>query len=528
MDKKEKRMAGTQQSRRARHTRCKVLIAAFSVFVVIVGAAAFVFIMTYKKRALVDEHKPGNITIAGRETETAGGSELSKESGPPSGAADADGGTAGENQPGETAGGQDGNSGAGVSGQEGALVLEQAKRAAAMYDYDKAIAMVQAIEGYEANPQLKSAVADFEAEKSKLVPWTDMSSVTHIFFHSLIWDSEKAFSAAQWEIDGYNMYMTTAEEFKKILQSMYDRGYVMVSLHDLVKETTDDNGKRVFKPNDALLLPPGKIPFVMSQDDVCFYHYMDGDGFATKIVIGEDGKPTCEYVQDDGTVVTGAYELVPILDAFVEEHPDFSYRGRKAILALTGYNGVLGYRTDPEYKDINSPHLVDDQVEFLKAHPDFNWDQEVASAKAVAQCLKEDGYEFASHTWGHIYCDSSSMDTLAADTKKWEERVAPIVGETDILIFPHGADFGDWHEYSASNERFNFFKEHGFDYFCNVDGNRYFVQITGDYVRTGRRNVDGYRMYDAIVHPEREWFSDLFDVKAVFDPDRPVPVPGVE
>ena len=136
----------------------------------------------------------------------------------------------------------------------------------------------------------------------------------------------------QSEIDGYNMYMTTAEEFKKIIQSMYDKGYVMVSLHDLVKETKDENGNVAFVPNDELLLPPGKIPFVMSQDDVCFYHYMDGDGFATKIVIGEDGKPTCEYVQEDGTTVTGDYELVPILDRFVEEHPDFSYRGRKRFL----------------------------------------------------------------------------------------------------------------------------------------------------------------------------------------------------
>ena len=51
----------------------------------------------------------------------------------------------------------------------------------------------------------------------------------------------------------------------------------------------------------------------------------------------------------------GKYDLVPILDRFVEEHPDFSYRGAKAILALTGYNGVLGYRTDETY-DPASPN----------------------------------------------------------------------------------------------------------------------------------------------------------------------------
>mgnify|MGYP003305080722 CR=1 FL=1 len=28
-----------------------------------------------------------------------------------------------------------------------------------------------------------------------------------------------------------------------------------------------------------ILLPEGKIPFVLSQDDVSYYHYMDGDGY---------------------------------------------------------------------------------------------------------------------------------------------------------------------------------------------------------------------------------------------------------
>ena len=42
--------------------------------------------------------------------------------------------------------------------------------------------------------------------------------------------------------------------------------------------------------------------------------------------------------------------MVPLIDRFVEEHPDFSYRGAKGIVALTGYNGILGYRTDSSYE----------------------------------------------------------------------------------------------------------------------------------------------------------------------------------
>ena len=52
------------------------------------------------------------------------------------------------------------------------------------------------------------------------------------------------------------------------------------------------------------MLPPGKKAFVLSLDDTCYYHSYDNHGIASRIVLGEDGKPTCEYIQDDGTVVT--------------------------------------------------------------------------------------------------------------------------------------------------------------------------------------------------------------------------------
>ena len=98
------------------------------------------------------------------------------------------------------------------------------------------------------------------------------------------------------------------------------------------------------------MLPPGKIPFVMSQDDLCYYEYMDGDGFASRMIVGENGKPTCEMVMDDGSVSVGSYDLVPLLEDFITEHPDFSYRGARAVLAFTGYQGVLGYRTYLSYE----------------------------------------------------------------------------------------------------------------------------------------------------------------------------------
>lgn len=222
-----------------------------------------------------------------------------------------------------------------------ALIWE-ADRLAMGYDYDAAIKLLSESE-YAGEEKVLEAISRYESVKSTLVR-ADISEITHVFFHTLIMDTEKAFDGDSMQ-GGYNQMMTTREEFLDILQSMYDRGYVLVSIHDMAYEVTDENGNASFVQGD-IMLPEGKKPFVMSQDDVCYYEYMEGDGFASRLVIGEDGKPTCEMDLEDGTTVTGSFDLIPLLEDFIQEHPDFSYKGARAIIAFTGYNGVMGYRTE--------------------------------------------------------------------------------------------------------------------------------------------------------------------------------------
>lgn len=381
--------------------------------------------------------------------------------------------------------------------------LEQAYRLAQSYDYDKAVERLQEIENYSEDLELTQKVSEYEKMKSKTERWEDVTKITHIFFHSLIYDTDKAFKSSS--ASGYNMVMTTAEEFKNILQSMYDKGFVLISIHDMVKEVKDDKGNITYEAGD-IMLPPGKKPFVLSQDDVCYYEYMENTGFAQRLVLDGQEKPTCEYKNEDGSLSYGAYDMVPLVDEFVNEHPDFSYRGAKGILALTGYNGIFGYRTDPEvYKD--SPTLNED----------------IEAAKKVAEGLKNNGWEFASHSWGHIHMAQTSWEKFKEDTDKWEKYVEPIIGETDIMIYPFGEDVGDWHPYSKDNRKYEYLKEAGFRFFCNVDGSQYWVQLNGDHVRQGRRNIDGQRMWQEI-ETGKNWLGDLFDVKKIFDKARPTPV----
>lgn len=388
-------------------------------------------------------------------------------------------------------------------------LIRRARRYGKQYDYDRAIKIFTDSELYEKSERLHKYVEKYKKKKASCVAWP-IEEVTHVFYHSLIVDPSKAFDG-DYKTDGFNQVMTTIDEFNKITQAMYDKGYVMVSIKDMA--SVDENGNMV--PGE-ILLPPGKIPFVLSQDDVCYYHFMDNNGFATKLVVDEDGKVRNEYVNDDGSISVGDYDMVPLIDRFVEEHPDFSYRGAKGIIALTGYNGILGYRTDSSY-ETRPDDLDRDKVEWLDAHPEFNLETEREGAKKVAEAMKKNGWLFASHTWGHLNVGEISMERLQRDTQKFKENVDPVIGGTDIIIFAFGADLNQAEDYSG--EKFEFLKGQGYNYFCNVDSQKYFVQLRDRYLRMGRRNLDGYRMY---YNPEM--LDDLFDAAAVFDPTRPVPV----
>lgn len=400
------------------------------------------------------------------------------------------------------------------------LLVAEADKVAAGYDYQGAIEMLTAFEYYDEVPALAEKIKEYQAEDAKLVTYSNMNQITHVFFHSLIVDPERAFDGDEDE-DGYNLYMTTCDEFWKILESMYERGYVLVSPYDVAYEVEDPNGN--YFVNGIIRLPEGKKPFLMSQDDLNYYSYMigtgsgvgetpvfadtQGDGFASRIVIGEDGYPTCEYMDENGNITYGDYDLVPLLEKFCQEHPDFSYHGARAILGVTGYEGVFGYRTKPSYE---------------AALGSEKYQQECEEAKKVAQCLRDHGWVLASHSYGHPAYGNISAERVEKDSDKWENTVQPIVGDCDVILYPHGSDIAGAEKYTFDNAKFEALYEDGYRYFFNVDSNTYWVQLGSNYYRGGRRNLDGYRMYH---NPDR--LKDLFNVEDVFDEARPTPVPDI-
>lgn len=395
------------------------------------------------------------------------------------------------------------------------VALNTAKKQAMQYDYDAAIATLNDLNMPD-NADVAAAINEFEETKASLVP-ANMDDITHVFFHTMVVDVERSLKdthqGRQW-----NSVMTTIPEFKEILQQMYDRGYVMVHLHDIAQMQDQGDGTMKMVKNQ-IMLPEGKTPFVMSQDDVNYYIYMENHGFPDKMVLDENGKLKNQYTDAQGNVTVGDYDLVPILDAFVEEHPDFAYHGHKAIIALTGYNGVLGYRTDETF-DPNSPAFDSNNT------PNYNIEEDRATVRTLTSALKQDGYEFASHSWGHINFKGRDLGSIQVDIDKWIRNVGHLLPDPcEILIYPFGADIGDWHPYQAGHQegKFDYLESVGFRYFCNVDSKRAWLQYGDNFFRQGRRNLDGYRLYEG-YSGKADRLSDLMDVTKVFDTSRPTPI----
>ena len=248
------------------------------------------------------------------------------------------------------------------------------------------------------------------------VPWDGI--VEHLFFHPIVAYPELAFDGDA-QSDGIDDWMVTVDEYDKILQSVYDHDYVLVDINDVWSESTDANGQPVMVRN-TLYIPEGGL---------IWSYGLDPQG---------------------NEVISQDLDAITILDKFVREHPDFSPFGAKGSLSLTGYQGILGYRTNTDTKEWN------DELE-------ANRQKEQEAVKPIIAELKRTGWTF----WGHINLSSSSLERVQADTKRWMDEVGSLVGPTTILYYPHGAR-PDGDDVQQTGPIFKYLQEQGFRVFASV------------------------------------------------------------
>jgi hypothetical protein len=253
------------------------------------------------------------------------------------------------------------------------------------------------------------------------------------------------------------------------VEQLYRNQYILIDIHALYQVTHENGQDRIVRKE--LRLPEGKKPLILSIDDLNYYEYMQENGNAHKLVLDSQGQIAAYVINPKGEEVTSRdSEIVPILDQFVATHPDFSLDGAKGMINLTGYEGILGYQTqDPGT---------------------LGYGLEKEQALAVVRRLKETGWTFASHGWGHLDAVKIKAPTLERDTQRWLEEVGSLTGPTDIYVFPFGSSV------RPGEPKFRILQNAGFRFFCGV-GPDPFLEVTPAYIQMDRRHIDGMAFRDS-------------------------------
>ena len=314
----------------------------------------------------------------------------------------------------------------------------------------------------------------------------------NVFFHGLIAWPEIGFTGSmkQFFLDWY----VTADEFKKIIQELYTANYVLVDINEFYNVSYVGGKKKVTA--NKLLVPEGKKPMVLSIDDLSYYEIVRENGSVHKLVIDENGDIAAWTATAGGGEISYDKDIVTVIEAFIKQHPDFSVRGAKGIIALTGYEGLLGYQTHTGYTGAGGrPTNINDPV----------FKKEVEDVIPIINKLKELGWRFASHSWGHINLPQKPMSWFTNDNNRWDREVKPILGETDLYIYPFGAGL------ESQEEKHKILRERNFNLFFGV-GAGFGYSERGDYIYINRRNIDGvyFRLF-------RNRENALFDIDKVID-----------
>lgn len=185
---------------------------------------------------------------------------------------------------------------------------------------------------------LSSVVGAIGAVDSETALYPENGEIVHFFTHALIAYPEIAFKENNGMRMDYDTDCLTVKEFKAILSSLHKRGYALCDITSTYK-TENGASKRTAFP-----FFKNKKPLVLSFDDINYYVKKMHLGMNDKLALDKNGR-LCTFTQNAKAQINYGNEVVTVLENFIAEHPDFSFRGARGLLCLTGFDGVLGYRT---------------------------------------------------------------------------------------------------------------------------------------------------------------------------------------
>ncbi len=309
------------------------------------------------------------------------------------------------------------------------------------------------------------------------------NKVKHIFCHCLV-----GYEQGQSENSTYYGECLTVNEFKALLNSLYDRNYVLIDIDYMFEYAYDGDGRMTAKVRDTIKLPKGKLPVILSVDNVAYPKYEHLRGRADGLTIIDGELYTFTNLEDGSVYYSDDNEVFPILEKFIAEHPDFSFSGAKCVVCPSAAENLFGYAT------------------YLGAE---NREENIEKAKEVAWWFADNGYSFACHSYYHKRFRDQTEEQIIKDFELYNAEATPIIGKTHIFINPHGTD-------PETDAKAKILFEAGYCVDCST-------------VLTGKHNND-YRI-PGLAHTERitlcssllityknhQSYLDMFDPYEIYD-----------
>ena len=370
-------------------------------------------------------------------------------------------------------------------------VLDESRLLFRGYFYDEALALLRADDAL-INYETQSLETEILEALDGLVLFE--GDIKHIFFSSLILDIEEFGLARSASADRSEDRFLYHSELLAILPQLLERGYVLYSITDIFSKDADG----IMRQND-IYLPAGKTPLIISIDDPTFHYGQrfvndepDGTGgfdrtlaartgYASRIVFDEYDELAVEVVTHDGsTFITRSGSAQLVIDEFVREHPEFSFRGSKGVFATTGFMGIFGYDTPYLRDEVTRQNIID-----------------------ISNRFKERGWLFASHSYLHnstgFWGNESSSDNIRWDASRWHEEIAPLVGAANIFVAPFGFLLGE--------NGMQILSDSGFDIYCTMEYNQA-VSMYDTHIVMGRLEISGRSIerHEDIIN------RDFFDI----------------
>lgn len=273
--------------------------------------------------------------------------------------------------------------------------------------------------------------------------------VEHLFTHCLIAHPEIATSGNSATKKHILADCITTKEFESILHSLHKNNYVLVNINNCFSVNNGVAQKTKVK------VPYGKKALILSFDDVVYDSKKQQSGMVDKIILDQNGNLATETLINGKKVVSYNNEFITLLENFIKKNPTFSPYGARGTINLTGFDGILGYRT---------------------SHTNaVNRSKEIEKAQQVVNKLKKLGWTFASHSYGHYHMNKISNEKFKQELNLWKDEVEPLVGKTQIYVYP----YGEWQVFENGElcTKHKLLNEYGFYLFCGVGMKSFYAYL---------------------------------------------------